>query len=134
MDRPKKSRKSLVVKRSIIIDGHKTSVSLEDDFWGALQEISAAQGVRVSELVTTISHGGEHANLFFCYSLVRSGLLSSAGSREIGPPMTLGNDAQRVGALGANEWRQPSLAPHVCSVSGPRPCLPSCGIGLATWN
>jgi len=46
-----------------MIDGHKTSISLEDDFWGALQEISAAQGVRVSELVTTIRHGGEHANL-----------------------------------------------------------------------
>ena len=63
MARPRKSQKSLVVKRSIIIGSHKTSISLEDDFWGALQEISAAQGVRVSELVTTISHGGEHANL-----------------------------------------------------------------------
>jgi len=31
--------KSLVVKRSVIIDGHKTSMSLEDDFW---------QGVRKS--------------------------------------------------------------------------------------
>ena len=25
--------KSLVVKRSVVIDGHKTSVSLEDAFW-----------------------------------------------------------------------------------------------------
>ena len=30
---------SAVVKRSIVIAGHKTSVSLEDDFWNALKEI-----------------------------------------------------------------------------------------------
>jgi predicted DNA-binding ribbon-helix-helix protein len=66
---PKKSgaasarQKSTVVKRSIAIDGHLTSITLEDDFWTALQEISAAKGVRVSELVATIDHGREHANL-----------------------------------------------------------------------
>jgi predicted DNA-binding ribbon-helix-helix protein len=51
------------LKRGIIIDGHKTSISLEDDFWKALREISAAQGVRPSKLVTTINHGREHTNL-----------------------------------------------------------------------
>ena len=30
--------KSLVVKRSVMIDGHKTSVSLEDPFWSGLKE------------------------------------------------------------------------------------------------
>ena len=34
--------KSPVVKRSIVIAGHKTSVSLEDAFWDALKEIAAA--------------------------------------------------------------------------------------------
>jgi predicted DNA-binding ribbon-helix-helix protein len=38
------SQNSRVLKRSIVLDGHKTSISLEDDFWNALQEISAAQG------------------------------------------------------------------------------------------
>jgi predicted DNA-binding ribbon-helix-helix protein len=61
MARPRKSQKSLVVKRSIIIP--RPALVWKMIFWGALQEISAAQGVRVSELVTTISHGGEHANL-----------------------------------------------------------------------
>jgi len=46
-----------------MIDDHKSSISLEDNFWTALQEISAAKGVRPSELVTTIAHGREHANL-----------------------------------------------------------------------
>jgi hypothetical protein len=38
--------KSPVIKRSIIIDGHKTSVSLEDAFWSGLKEIAQAQGDR----------------------------------------------------------------------------------------
>ena len=52
------SQKSKVVKRSVMIDGHQTSVSLEDDFWVALHEISAAQGVGISELAATIDHSG----------------------------------------------------------------------------
>jgi hypothetical protein len=34
--------KSLVTKRSIVIAGHKTSVSLEDAFWTGLKEIAIA--------------------------------------------------------------------------------------------
>jgi Ribbon-helix-helix domain len=46
--------KSSVVKRfkrSIVIDGHKTSVSLEDAFWTDLKTIAHAQQVTLSELV-----------------------------------------------------------------------------------
>ena len=32
--------KSLVDKRSVVIDGHKTGVSLEDAFWSDLKEIA----------------------------------------------------------------------------------------------
>jgi hypothetical protein len=35
--------KSRIVKRSIVLDGHKTSVSLEDQFWSGLKEIARAQ-------------------------------------------------------------------------------------------
>jgi predicted DNA-binding ribbon-helix-helix protein len=63
MAEPKKSQKSRVLKRTITIDRHKTSISLEDDFWTALQEISAAKGVRPSELVAIIDHPREHTNL-----------------------------------------------------------------------
>ena len=62
--RPRKSgQKSQVLKRSMLIDGHKTSISLEDAFWVALQEIAESQSVRVSELVATINRDREHANL-----------------------------------------------------------------------
>ena len=37
--------KSSVVKRSVVIGGHKTSVSLEEPFWTALKQIAHAQHV-----------------------------------------------------------------------------------------
>ena len=52
--------KSLVIKRSIIIGGHKTSVSLEDDFWGALRDIAQK---RLSHLIASINANQESANL-----------------------------------------------------------------------
>ena len=46
--------KSLVVKRSIVIGGHKTSVSLEHAFWQAFKEIANLRKMSLSELVMTI--------------------------------------------------------------------------------
>lgn len=47
-------------KRSIAIAGHRTSVSLEEEFWQALAEIAAQRGVAVASLVTEIdSHRKE---------------------------------------------------------------------------
>jgi len=46
--------KSLVVKRSIVIGGHKTSVSLEQAFWQAFKEIAILRNMSLSELVMTI--------------------------------------------------------------------------------
>ena len=54
---------SSVVKRSIIRDGHKSSVSLEDQFWDALREIADHERVTVSALVGTIDHGPNRRNL-----------------------------------------------------------------------
>jgi predicted DNA-binding ribbon-helix-helix protein len=48
------SGKSLLRKRSITLDGHKTSVTLEDAFWNALKDIAAAQGTSVRRLIATI--------------------------------------------------------------------------------
>jgi predicted DNA-binding ribbon-helix-helix protein len=42
------------VKRSIMIAGHSTSISLEPVFWEALREAAAAEGVPVSALVARI--------------------------------------------------------------------------------
>jgi predicted DNA-binding ribbon-helix-helix protein len=52
-----------VTKRSIMLDGRKTSVSLEDAFWTALKEIAHPQGVTVSSLVTAIDATRKQSNL-----------------------------------------------------------------------
>jgi predicted DNA-binding ribbon-helix-helix protein len=54
---------SPVVKRSIVIAGHKTSVSLEDAFWQGLKEIADDRDLTLSDLVATIDTGRHHGNL-----------------------------------------------------------------------
>ena len=55
--------KSSVVKRSIVVAGHKTSVSLEDAFWRGLKEIASSCGLTLSELVAVIDSGRAQGNL-----------------------------------------------------------------------
>jgi predicted DNA-binding ribbon-helix-helix protein len=55
--------KSSVVKRSIVVSGHKTSVSLEEAFWKALKEIAAGRNLALSDLVASIDAERQHANL-----------------------------------------------------------------------
>ena len=43
-----------VRKRSVIIAGHHTSVSLEDAFWQALKQIADARGRSINRLITEI--------------------------------------------------------------------------------
>lgn len=49
-------------KRSIVIAGHATSVSLEQEFWDALKEIADGRGVSINHLVAEID-AGRDANL-----------------------------------------------------------------------
>jgi len=46
--------KSTVVKRSIVIEGHKTSISIEDIFWNSLKEIARDRAMTLSKLVASI--------------------------------------------------------------------------------
>ena len=55
--------KSTVVKRSIVITGHKTSVSLEDAFWEGLKEIADERQLTLSDLVGEIDACRQDANL-----------------------------------------------------------------------
>lgn len=55
--------KSPVVKRSIVIAGHKTSVSLEDAFWQALKEIAGGRDMNLSDVVASIDTERRHGNL-----------------------------------------------------------------------
>jgi predicted DNA-binding ribbon-helix-helix protein len=54
---------SPVTKRSIVIAGHKTSVSIEDEFWNSFKEIACERGMTVAALVGAIDGGRKHANL-----------------------------------------------------------------------
>jgi predicted DNA-binding ribbon-helix-helix protein len=51
------------MKRSIIIAGHKTSVSIEEPFWRALRDIAATKGITISNLVALIDNDRQQGNL-----------------------------------------------------------------------
>jgi predicted DNA-binding ribbon-helix-helix protein len=55
--------KSPIVKRSIVIGGHKTSVSLEDAFWSGLKEIALGQHTTLSNTVAEIDRCRLQSNL-----------------------------------------------------------------------
>ena len=55
--------KSTIVKRSIVIAGHKTSVSLEDEFWNDLKVIAGERDMKLSELFGFIDSQRRHSNL-----------------------------------------------------------------------
>lgn len=55
--------KSAVTKRSVVIGGHKTSVSLEDPFWTEVRSIADAEKMTVSSLLRRIDRERSNANL-----------------------------------------------------------------------
>ena len=55
--------KRTVIKRSVVLAGHKTSISLEDEFWKGLKEIAAGRDMSVSDLVGDIDSNRQHTNL-----------------------------------------------------------------------
>ena len=55
--------KSRVIKRSIVVDHHRTSVSLEDLFWNELRAIARERNLHLSQLVGEIDCERMHVNL-----------------------------------------------------------------------
>lgn len=55
--------KSAVIKRSIVISGHKTSVSLEDPFWSGLKEIAKSHETTLSNVIANIESRRQYSNL-----------------------------------------------------------------------
>jgi predicted DNA-binding ribbon-helix-helix protein len=79
--------KSPVVKRSIVIAGHKTSVSLEDAFWKGLKEIAGGRDMTLSEMVAAIDTERQHGNLssairLFVLDFYRNGRTEQKDERE----------------------------------------------------
>jgi len=80
--------RSLISKRSIVVAGHKTSVSLEDDFWNALKELAVQRDLTLSELVGTIDADRRHSNLS---SAIRLFVLGTYRDQLSGRDQTLGS-------------------------------------------
>ncbi|HEY2756129.1 MAG TPA: ribbon-helix-helix domain-containing protein [Pseudolabrys sp.] len=55
--------KSAIVKRSVVLNGHKTSVSLENEFWEGLRDIGDAKSAKLSELVRQVDQERSNGNL-----------------------------------------------------------------------
>ena len=55
--------KSPIVKRSIVLAGHKTSVSLEDAFWQGLKGIAHSRRMTLSDLIGSIDLDRQRGNL-----------------------------------------------------------------------
>ena len=49
-------------KRSVLVAGHKTSVSLEGAFWESLSDIATARDISINRLITEID-AGRNGNL-----------------------------------------------------------------------
>jgi predicted DNA-binding ribbon-helix-helix protein len=52
-----------LLKRSLTIAGHRTSIALEPEFWEALEELARARSVRLTELIEQIDRTRETPNL-----------------------------------------------------------------------
>jgi predicted DNA-binding ribbon-helix-helix protein len=54
---PASSRQTSIKKRSVVVAGHRTSVSLETAFWDTLRDMAGIQGKTVNRLITEIDQG-----------------------------------------------------------------------------
>jgi predicted DNA-binding ribbon-helix-helix protein len=93
--------KSLVFKRSIMVAGHKTSVSLEDAFWNGLKEIARDRHMRLSELVAEIDAQRQLGNLssalrLFVLDFYRTQLSDGKEGRDR-THETIGGEMQAIG-------------------------------------
>ena len=73
---------SINIKRSIVHNGRKTSISLEDEFWQVLREIAALQNTKLARLVEQIDQGRNGGNLssairVFLFNHLRAQLASA---------------------------------------------------------
>ncbi len=84
-------------KRSIVINGHKSSISLEDEFWNALVMIADAKRMTLIDLVGQIDEARLTRNLSSC---IRLFILQEAREGRLGlqPPSPESRRYRRVSA------------------------------------
>ncbi|WP_108179754.1 ribbon-helix-helix domain-containing protein [Phreatobacter oligotrophus] len=54
---------SQIKKRSIVLDGHRTSLSIEDEFWNAVRRLARLNSESLSSYVSQIDSQRETGNL-----------------------------------------------------------------------
>lgn len=81
--------KSAIAKRSIVIFGHKTSVSLEDQFWNYLKEIAKSNDASLPKLIAEIESNRRSGNLS---SAIRVFVLEHARVRMLSARDQIGAD------------------------------------------
>jgi predicted DNA-binding ribbon-helix-helix protein len=76
---------STVKKRSIVISRHKTSISLEDDFWTSLEQIARDRQVTRSDLIASLDATRENSSLS---SAIRLFILEHYRAMAVANPQT----------------------------------------------
>jgi predicted DNA-binding ribbon-helix-helix protein len=76
-------------KRSVIVAGHRTSVSLEPEFWTALRDIAEQRGLSINALVAEVDHG-RNGNLS---SALRVFVLSTLQASAAAAPSSVSSQA-----------------------------------------
>jgi predicted DNA-binding ribbon-helix-helix protein len=82
--------KSTIIKRSIVLNGRKTSVSLEAEFWDGLREIACAQKINLTTLAQQIDQGRNGGNFssairVFVFNHMRAQIAKAQTSQQILP-------------------------------------------------
>jgi predicted DNA-binding ribbon-helix-helix protein len=47
----------MLVNRNITVDGHRTSIRLEPEFWAGLADIAQSEDLTIDQLCTEVDHG-----------------------------------------------------------------------------
>jgi predicted DNA-binding ribbon-helix-helix protein len=97
--------KSLIGKRSVVIRGLRTSVSLEPDFWSALRAIAKERGKPLSDILGEIDHERRQTNLssairlFVLHNISRAPIEANQalGAPNGGAQAQTGRDIRSVG-------------------------------------
>jgi predicted DNA-binding ribbon-helix-helix protein len=73
----------MLVKRSIALSGHRTSIALEPEFWAALDAIAASGGQSTSALIRAVDENRNPRQALA--SALRVLALRDAPTRRTGP-------------------------------------------------
>jgi predicted DNA-binding ribbon-helix-helix protein len=91
--------RSRVIKRSLVVGGHKTSVSLEDAFWIELRSIAQTIGVHLSQLVGSIDSERQYNNLSSAIRLFVFEYRRNGGDGQSESIQAVLSEAKRRGTL-----------------------------------